>query len=163
MKKLLFILLLAATVAHAETYKWIDSEGTVHFSDSLGEIPATYRKNAKPLEMKRTPNSESGLRQDSGAGRSESGQSTGDQSGVPSQVEGLKERMMKDEGIMTLIRALQDDPEIQALLSNPATMSALQAGDIGTLMNNPAFLKILNNPRVREIEKKVNSQGTGTK
>jgi len=63
--------------------------------------------------------------------------------------------MMKDEGIMTLIRALQDDPEMQALLSNPAMMSAIQAGDIGTLMNNPSFLKFLNNPRVREIEKKV--------
>jgi hypothetical protein len=163
MKKLLFILLLAATVAHAETYKWIDSEGTVHFSEFLGEIPATYRESARPLEMNRTPNSESGLRQDPGAARSESGQSAADQSGAPSQMERLKERMMKDEGIMTLIRALQDDPEMQALLSNPEMMSALQAGDIGTLMNNPAFLKILNNPRVREIEKRVNSQGTGTK
>ncbi len=163
MKKLLFILLLAATVAHAETYKWIDSEGTVHFSESLGEIPATYRKSAKPLDMNRTPNSESGLRQDSGAGRSESGQGSGGQSGVPSQMEGLKERMMKDEGIMTLIRALQDDPEMKALLSNPAMMSAIQAGDIGTLMNNPAFMKFLNNPRVQEIEKRVNSQGSETK
>ena len=164
MKKLLFILLLAATVAHAETYKWIDSEGTVHFSESLGEIPATYRKSARPLETNTTPKSESGLRQDSGAVRNESGQqSSGDQSGASSQVEGLKERMMKDEGIMTLIRALQDDPEMQALLSNPAMMSAIQAGDIGTLMNNPSFLKFLNNPRVREIEKRVNSQGTGTK
>jgi hypothetical protein len=160
MKKLLFILLLAATVAHAQTYKWIDSDGIVHFSDSLGEIPATYRNSAKPLEVN---NSESGLRQDSGAGRSESGQSGGDQSGVPSQAEGLKEQMMKDEGIMTLIRALQDDPEMQALLSNPAMMSAIQAGDIGTLMSSPAFLKFLNNPRVREIEKRVNSQGTRTK
>ena len=164
MKKLLFVLLLAATVAHAETYKWIDSEGTVHFSDSLGEIPANYRNSAKPLEVNRTPDSESGLRQDSGAVRSESGQqSSGGQSGTPSQVEGLKERMMKDEGIMTLIRALQDDPEMQALLSNPVMMSAIQAGDIGTLMNNPAFMKFLNNPRVREIEKRVNSQGTETK
>ena len=133
MKKLLFILLLAATVAHAETYKWIDSEGTVHFSESLGEIPATYRKNA------------------------------GEHSGVPTQVEGIKERMMKDEGTVTLIRALQDDPEMQALMSDPAMVSALQSGDVATLMSNPDFMKILNNPRVREIEKRVNSQGTGTK
>jgi hypothetical protein len=163
LKKLLLILLLAATVAHAETYKWIDSEGTVHFSDSLGEIPANYRNSANPLDMNKTPDNKSGLRQDSGASRDESGQNGTDQSGIPSQVEGMKERMMKDEGIMALIRALQDDPEMKALLDDPAMMSALQAGDIGALINSPAFLKILNNPRVREIEKRVNSQGIGTK
>jgi hypothetical protein len=163
MKKLLFILLLAATVAHAETYKWIDSEGTVHFSESLGEIPATYRKSARLLEMDSGRNNDSGLRQNPDAPRGESGQRAGDKSNVPSQVEGLKERMMKDEGTMTLIRALQDDPEMQALLSDPAMMSALLAGDVTTLMNNPAFLKILSNPQVREIEKRVNSRSTGTK
>lgn len=154
MKKLLFILLLAATAAHAETYKWIDNEGTVHFSESLGEIPSPYRKSARPLDM----NSEGAVGQGPGAVRGETGQS-----GIPSQVEGLKERMMKDEGIMALIRALQDDPEMKAILSDPEMMSALQAGDIGALINNPAFLKILNNPRVREIEKRVNAQGTGSK
>ena len=163
MKKLLFILLLAATVAHAETYKWIDSEGTVHFSESLGEIPATYRKTAKPLEMNTTRNGDGGNGLDPGAARSESGQNAGEHLNVPSQVEGMKERMMKDEGTMTLIRALQDDPEMQALLSDPAMVSALQSGDVVTLMNNPDFMKILNNPRVREIEKRVNSQRTGTK
>jgi hypothetical protein len=163
MKMLLIILLLAATAAHAETYKWVDSEGTVHFSQSLGDIPTTYRKSARALEMDTTRNGDGSFRQEPGADRSESGQSAGDPSSAPSQVEGLKERMMKDEGTMTLIRALQDDPEMQALLSDPAMMSALQAGDVGMLMNNPAFMKILNNPRVREIEKRVNSQGTGTK
>src|ERR1039457_4225249 len=83
MKKLLFILLLAATVAHAVTYKWIDSEGTVHFSESLGEIPATYRKNARPLEMNTSRNGDGGIRQDPGAARSESGQNAGENSGVP--------------------------------------------------------------------------------
>ena len=52
---------------------------------------------------------------------------------------------------------------MKALLSNPAMISAIQAGDIGTLMNNPAFMKFLNNPRVQEIEKRVNSQGSETK
>ena len=163
MKKLLFILLLAATVANADTYKWIDNEGTVHFSESLGEIPAIYRKTARPLEMNTTRNGEGDKKLDSGAARNESGQNAGDNSRVPSQVEGMKERMMKDEGTMTLIRALQDDPEMQAILSDPAMVSALQSGDVATLMNNPDFMKLLNNPRVREIEKRVNSQGAGTK
>lgn len=33
MKKLFLVLLLATTVAQAETYKWTDKEGTVHFSN----------------------------------------------------------------------------------------------------------------------------------
>ena len=163
MKKLLFILLLAATVAHAETYKWTDSGGTVHFSESLGEIPAAFRESARPLEMGEVQNGIGSPGNVPAPALSESGQGAVNKSNAPSQVEGMKERMMNDEGIMTLILALQEDPEMRALLNDPIMMSAIQAGDIGTLMNNPVFLKILNNPKVREIEKRVNSQGTGTK
>jgi hypothetical protein len=39
-------------------------------------------------------------------------------------------------------------------------MRAVQAGDINTLQNNPDFVKILNDPRVKEIEKKLNDSET---
>ncbi|WP_307726560.1 DUF4124 domain-containing protein, partial [Trichlorobacter sp.] len=32
MKKLMLLLLLVTTFAHAETYQWTDGVGTVHFS-----------------------------------------------------------------------------------------------------------------------------------
>jgi hypothetical protein len=136
MKMLLLVLLLAATVVQAETYRWTDRDGTIHFSESPGEVPADYRKSAESLHQ-------------------------ADNSGsVPPMVDGLKKQMINDEGIMTLIRSIQNDPEMQALLRDPATIGAIQAGDFGSLANNPVFLKLLNNPRVREIEKRMQQNGS---
>ena len=81
------------------------------------------------------------------------------QTAITTRMEGLKERMQNDEEIMGLIRAFQNDPEMQSLLMDPAVMSAVQAGDVSALMGNPAFLQLLNNPRVREIEKKLGITG----
>ncbi len=158
MKRLLIILLLSAAVAQAETYKWVDAEGTIHFSDSKGGIPEKYRKSAKSLEADAPGNNDGEMRPgpQKSARQPQGGAA---QPGLSPDAEGLKERMMNDEGIMALIRALKDDPDMRALLSDPAMMSAVQAGDIGTLLNNPAFLKMLNNPRVREIERKLNNSG----
>jgi len=37
------ILLLALAPAYAEIYKWVDQDGSVHFSDTLAGIPPEYR------------------------------------------------------------------------------------------------------------------------
>jgi clan AA aspartic protease (TIGR02281 family) len=37
------ILLLALAPAYTEIYKWVDSDGSVHFSDTLSGIPPEYR------------------------------------------------------------------------------------------------------------------------
>ena len=135
MKKLFLILLLLATVAQAETYRWTDAEGTVHFSDSADKVPAMYRSSAKILED--TANSS-----------------------VAPQVDALQERMLQDEEVMSLIGALQNDPEMQALLADPAILAAIQAGDIATLTSNPDFMKLLDNPKVRAIQQKMQQNGT---
>ena len=156
MKKVFIVLLLAATVAQAETYTWTDKEGTVHFSESLSEVPPNLRKSAKPLGMDTNATTNATRAVSSPAPR----QSFNSNGVVTPNVEELKERMMKDEGIMALVLAMQNDPEMQALLNDPAIIRAIQAGDIGTLINNPDFMRLLNNPRVREIEKRVNGSGT---
>jgi hypothetical protein len=71
------------------------------------------------------------------------------------QVKSLQETMMSDKQIMAMIGSLQDDPEFQEILKDPGLMSAVQSGDIATLMNNPKFLKLLSNPTVQEISKRV--------
>ena len=143
MKKLILLLLLLTPAAHAETYKWTDSAGTVHFSESLAEVPASYRKSAKPLGINTSPGSS--------ATSSLPSQSSNDFSGVAA----LKDRMLQDQGVMEQIRALQNDPEMQALLSNPDVIRAVQSGDYSVLVTNPAFLRLLNNPRVKEIGKRM--------
>ncbi|MDA8412646.1 MAG: DUF4124 domain-containing protein [Desulfobacteraceae bacterium] len=156
MKKVILALLLTATVAQAEMYTWSDTEGTVHFSESLAEVPAGYRNSAKALGME-----SSGATHDkTSVPAAESRQrATGRESATPN-VEEMKERMMKDEGTMALIRELQNDPGMQTLLRDPAVLRAIQAGDIGTLTSNPDFMKLLNNPRVREIVKGMQNSGT---
>lgn len=79
-----------------------------------------------------------------------------DQPDVTPQVKELQQKMLTDEGIMALILTLQNDPEMQALLQDPAVVEAVNAGDISVLVNNPKFMKLMNNPKVREIQKKVN-------
>jgi Domain of unknown function (DUF4124) len=155
MKKLILALLLVATVVRAETYKWTDKAGTMHFSESLGEVPATYRNSAQPIGMDTGKTTNTGP-----ASSPERRQRADDTESVAPDMEGLKERMLNDEGIMALIRALQNDPEMRALLNDPAILRAVQAMDIATLTNTPAFMKLLNNPRVREIEKRVQQGGT---
>lgn len=150
MKKLLLVLLLATTVAQAETYKWTDTAGTVHFSESLLEIPANYRNSAQPTGVDINGATNRGKAVSPPAPR----QGAGDKSVAP-KVEEMKERMMQDEGIMALVRALQTDPEMQALLGDPEILRAIQAMDVGALTNNPAFMRLLNNPRVQEIEKRM--------
>ena len=62
---------------------------------------------------------------------------------------------MSNEEIMDLIRSLQNDPDFQRALQDPAVMEAVGKGDIDTLMANPAFMKLLTNSTVGEIRKKV--------
>lgn len=143
MKKLILFLLLLATSVHAETYKWTDSAGTIHFSESLAEVPAGYRNSAKPLEISTSTASP--------AAPATPSKNSNDFSGVAA----LKDRMLQDQGTMEQIRALQNDPEMQALLSNPDVIRAVQSGDYSVLVTNPAFLRLLNNPRVKEIGKRM--------
>jgi hypothetical protein len=156
MKKLVLVILLTAAVAQAEMYRWTDTGGTVHFSDSIGEVPANYRKIAKPLGMETSESTTKNKAVPSVAPR----QRAVDNGSAAPDLEGLKERMLKDEGTMTLIRELQNDPEMQALLSDPAILRAIQAGDYATLISNPDFMKLLNNPRVREIGNGMNNSKT---
>lgn len=151
MKKLLLVLMLVTTVARAETFSWTDREGTVHFVESLGQVPADYRKGAKALGI----DTKGTTTENKAAGAVPPGRTVADRGSALPDVEGLKERMLNDEGIMALIYALQSDPEMQALLADPAILGAVQSGDVGALKNNPAFLQLLDNPRIRQIEKKL--------
>jgi len=155
MKKLVLVLLMSATVAQAETYRWTDNEGTVHFSDSPAGVPAAYLKSARPLgkDTKGATNTDKAVYS---AGPRQSADGFGS---VAPRVEELKGRMLNDEGTMALIAALQNDPDMQAILGDPSVVRAIQAGDIGALTNNPNFLKLLNNPRVREIENRMQQGG----
>ncbi len=80
---------------------------------------------------------------------------------VTPQVQELQKQMLGDPGIMALIMALQNDPEMQALLNDPKVVAAVQSGDIGALLGDPRIMKLLDNPQVREIEQRLDASKPG--
>ncbi len=71
------------------------------------------------------------------------------------ELKSFQEKMLSDREIMSLIEALQDDPEFNKVLEDPEIMKAVNSGDIAALQANPLFMKLLNNTTVKEIGRKV--------
>ena len=73
----------------------------------------------------------------------------------PAKVQAIQERMLKDPGIMAIILSLQNDPDMQEVLNDPAIMAELQDGKIDRLVNDPRFVKLLTKPQVKEVEQQM--------
>ncbi len=74
---------------------------------------------------------------------------------VSTQLQTLQKSMMDDEQVMNMIISLQNDPDFQEILKDPAIINAVNSGDINTLISNPKFMKLLNNPKFQKIKKEV--------
>lgn len=82
-----------------------------------------------------------------------------DSPSVTTDAADLQKRILTDDGIMAIVLALQDDPELQAVLGEPKIMAAIKAGDINALMNDPRFMRLMDNPRVQEITRRLEKSG----
>jgi hypothetical protein len=72
----------------------------------------------------------------------------------PAQVVGLEQRMASDPDTMSAISALQDTPEMKAVLADEELIEALQRGDIDKVLANPKVARLAADPRVQELTKK---------
>ena len=63
----------------------------------------------------------------------------------------LQSTLMAKPGTKKLITGLQNDPDMQAVLSDPEIMKSIQRGDYGALANNPKFQRLMNNPAIKQI------------
>ena len=73
-----------------------------------------------------------------------------------SAVQSLQSSMVNDPGIMSSIMALQNDPDMQAVLQDPEVMRAVQSFDLETLRNHPKIRKLMQNQSVQRIQGTVN-------
>ncbi|OGW33831.1 MAG: hypothetical protein A2010_06385 [Nitrospirae bacterium GWD2_57_9] len=87
--------------------------------------------------------------------RSGPGTSVQDQAPPTGEIRSLQERMLSDKDVVNMIQGLENDPDFRKVLEDPEMMKAVNAGDVATLMANPQFLKLLNNSKVQDIQKKV--------
>jgi len=72
-----------------------------------------------------------------------------------SAVQNLQTSIASDQGLMTSILQLQSDPDMQAVLSDPELMRAVQSFDLQTLQNHPKIRKLMNNSNVQSIQQRV--------
>ena len=77
------------------------------------------------------------------------------QNNTSSEATSLQHKLMSDQEIMGMIQSLQNDPDFKKLLEDPEVMKAVSEGDVAALTANPKFMKLLGNPTVQEIQKKV--------
>lgn len=48
-------MLLTPTIALAQIYRWVDEQGSVHYSEGLASVPSQYRARAKPIGLPKSP------------------------------------------------------------------------------------------------------------
>ena len=60
-------------------------------------------------------------------------------------------QIVGDPQILSLVMALQNDPDVLAVLNDPSVMQAIAARDLNALQDNAKILKLENNPTIRQI------------
>jgi hypothetical protein len=66
-------------------------------------------------------------------------------------LDAAKSRIAQDPDLLAAVLALQNDPDVLAVLADPQIMKAIAAGDYTALMNNPKIVALMNNAKVRKI------------
>jgi hypothetical protein len=66
-------------------------------------------------------------------------------------LDAAKSQISADPQLLAAVLALQNDPEVVAVLADPEVMKAMTAGDYSALMSNPKIAALMQNPKVREI------------
>jgi hypothetical protein len=71
------------------------------------------------------------------------------------QIHLLQQLIMGDQEILQMILSLLNDPDIQGIVEDPSIIEAVNRGDIEALSSNPKFMKLLDNPAIQELTKKL--------
>lgn len=70
-------------------------------------------------------------------------------------VQALQQRIVSDPEMADAVQALRDDPQVQALLTDPAISGALARGDMAALLNDPRIRDLAADPAVQNITRQV--------
>ncbi len=70
-----------------------------------------------------------------------------------SEISHVKLDNVEENKLIELMTALQNDPEMLAVLNDPAAMDAIRTMDMKIIDSDPRFKNLRNNPRMRELMK----------
>ena len=76
-------------------------------------------------------------------------------SATGAQVRDLQIQMSSDPTMAASLLQLSELPEMQAVLSDPEIMSAIERGDLGALEANPKIQKLMGNSTVRDLSQQL--------
>ncbi len=74
---------------------------------------------------------------------------------INSGLQAIQGMILNSPDILEMILSLQNDSDLQAALQDPLVMDAVMSGDINALRTHPKFKKLLENPKVIEIIRKI--------
>lgn len=80
-----------------------------------------------------------------------SGKSSAHDDALSGEIEQLKARMAQDPATLQSIMSLESDPQIQAVLSDPAIVKAIQEGDYMSLLGNAKIQALENNEHLKQL------------
>ena len=80
-----------------------------------------------------------------------SGKSSGGDDALTGDIQQLQTRLAQDPAAMRSIMSLQSDPQIQAILSDPAIVKAIQEGDYMSLLGNAKIQALESNEHLRQL------------
>jgi hypothetical protein len=66
-------------------------------------------------------------------------------------MEQIQSSLLADGDTIKLIMALQNDPDVKAILADGDIMAAIQRGDYESLANNPKIKRLINKPEMKQI------------
>ena len=75
---------------------------------------------------------------------------------VASSVQQIQSSITSNTSLMSAIMQMQSNPEMQAVLSDPALMQAIQSFDIEVIQNHPKIIRLMQSQEVQQIQSKVN-------
>lgn len=87
--------------------------------------------------------------------RSPSSSSPSTPSDHHAEIQSLKALMMSKPELMEKIATLQNQPDVQKILSDPNLVNLINAEDVSTLMASPQFMQLLENPTIKEITQEI--------
>ncbi len=74
-----------------------------------------------------------------------------DSAKLAKSMDSIRQKVEKNPGIMLDIMALQNEPEVQAILKDPKIMEYISTGNFGALMNDPKVRSLMNNQKVKSL------------
>jgi hypothetical protein len=132
------VVLRDGTVIHGEVTSLQDDVYSVE-TDSLGTI-RVRKQEVRSIDDGAEPTS-----------RADFESSTNGSSPRAGELDATQSRIMQDPKLLATVLALQDDPDVLAVLADPEITKAMAAGDYAALQNNPKIVALMHNAKMREI------------